>query len=340
MPTRRYHVHIIGVAHDQPRILDSLAIFFQARAFLTYDVSAELPYASLYSRQCIDACDYTIVLVGDNYGVGTAQNMGVSQMHLSYLSAKAKLKPMIILIKTLNKELEASKQLKDFTRMLEQQASLIYYYEDSTDIRQLLNNAHQDMAGNHLLASWVKSAAEEESSIHNQSAQRDGGAGNADASQSGQSTSKQKSKVKVHPNNTEQNLKLAETFAVKYSAQAYEGGNLTDITISTEITWQQVLQALAKIPAAFSSYGLQSAINRLITSKAEQDIKQRMPNVHAVSRCQMAQNDLSRLQRSLIKANWIQLTAAAVSSSQELWELTSYAESLIKDNQAKAAHWN
>nr|WP_238060342.1 hypothetical protein [Psychrobacter sp. Ps5] len=95
-----------------------------------------------------------------------------------------------------------------------------------------------------------------------------------------------------------------------------------------------MLIALIKIPATFSSYGLQSAINRLIAVKAETDIKKDMPNVHAVARCQISQDDLNQLQRQLVAANWIQLTTYGTRVSQELWKLTFYAKGLLTDTNA------
>lgn len=68
MPNRRYHIHIICADNDQLLVLDSFAIFFQARAFLTYDVSSKLSKASFYGRQCIDSCDYAVMIIGDSYG--------------------------------------------------------------------------------------------------------------------------------------------------------------------------------------------------------------------------------------------------------------------------------
>ena len=85
------------------------------------------------------------------------------------------------------------------------------------------------------------------------------------------------------------------------------------------------------IPSPFSSYGLQNAINRLIASKAERDIKKDMPNVHAVSRCQIFQDDLNNLQRQLVAASWIQLTTYGTRVSQELWKLTAYAKNLLSN---------
>jgi hypothetical protein len=90
-----------------------------------------------------------------------------------------------------------------------------------------------------------------------------------------------------------------------------------------------------KIPATFSSYGLQSAINRLIATRAEADIKKDMPNVHAVARCQISQDDLNQLQRQLVAANWIQLTTYGTRVTQELWKLTYHAKSLLADKKLK-----
>lgn len=111
MSNHRYHIHIVCTAHDQPLILDSLAVFFQKTAFLTYDVANRLSQSSLYNRQSVENCDYVIVVIGDNYGA--SGSVFVSQMHLSYLSAKAKLKPMLILIKTHDEKVQLSWQLSD-----------------------------------------------------------------------------------------------------------------------------------------------------------------------------------------------------------------------------------
>lgn len=347
MQNRRYHVHIICVAHEQALVLDALAVFFQPRAFLTYDISPKLPQASLYGRQCIDSCDQTVVIIGNSYGI--TQNLGVSQMHLSYLSAKAKLKPMLVLIKKHDeKERDLSRQLQEFTRLLEQQANHVYYYDDTTHIIQLLGKAYQDMAAScKLVASWVKADKDNSDSLMLQQANALKPApstavfnpsfaikSSLTETADSQYLSKQNLETDTYNDNNEMFnvLKLSESFTIEYSAQAYEGGNLTDITMTTEVTWQQILNVLAKMPASSSSYGLQSCINRLIATKAEHDIKQKMPNVHAVARCQAKQEDLHKLHRAIILANWVQLTKNSVNTSQQLWTLTAYAKKLFKES--------
>lgn len=322
MPNRRYHIHVICVAHDQSLVLDAVAVFFQARAFLTYDVASSLPKAALYGRYCVDACNYTIVILGDNYGA--PQNIGASQMHLSYLSAKTKLKPMLVLIKTHSESSRLSKQLQNFTRLVEQQVNHVYYYDESTNIEKLLAYAYDNMIASQTPASkWVKVNEVLESPMpHTKTS--------STAIKNVQRPVKSCAVTNTATNPITATLELTDTFQVQYSVQAYEGGNLTDVMMTMVFTWQELLQALAQIPVAFSSYGLQSCINRLITTRAEDDVKQCMPNVHAVSRCQVIQNDLTDIQRSLIAANWIQLISSSTRNSQELWKLTFHAKSLLE----------
>lgn len=326
MPDRRYHIHIICADNDQLLVLDSLAIFFQSRAFLTYDVSSQLPKASLYGRQCIDSCDYALMLIGDSYG--TVQRNGVSQMHLSYLNAKAKLKPLLILIKNHHPDASISRQLQEFIKSVTRQDNTIYYYDTETDIEPLLVQAYYNAVTNHqAIGGWLR-ANEEMIKFSKQTV----------AERFADLLSTDKTLKKNSPpadefvsDDVSKPIILLEAFDIQYSAQAYAGGNLTDVTRPMTLTWQEILIALMKIPATFSSYGLQNAVNRLIASKAEQDIKKEMPNVHAVSRCQISQDDLNQLQRQLVGANWIQLTTYGTRVSQELWKLTFHAKNLFNE---------
>lgn len=331
MPNRRYHIHVICADNDQLLVLDSLAIFFQARAFLTYDVSSKLTKASLYGRQCVDACDYALMIVGNSYG--TVQKNGVSQMHLSYLNAKAKLKPLLILVKNYHQDTILSRQLQEFLKSVTHQDNQIYYYDSEVDIEKILVQAYYNTVANHSVAGgWVR-ANDEMLKLSNRTA----GERAVDLLSVKKTTKKEVPSTdklaadEFKEDTVSKSLVLNEGVEIQYRAQAYEGGNLTDVTRSMILTWREVLLALTSIPANFTSYGLKNTINRLIASKAEQDIKQDMPNVHAVSRCQISQDDLNGLQRQLVSANWIQLTTYGTRVSQELWKLTFYAKSLLDD---------
>lgn len=332
MSSRRHHIHIICVPNDQSLVLDCVAIFFQTRAFLTYDVSSALPRAALYGRQCIDDCDYAVLVIGHSYGA--TQNKGVSQMHLSYLSAKAKMKPMLILIKNHQESTEVSPQLKDFIKLVERQNIGISYYASANEIDRHLSHSYEAMVERHPALSWVREN-QTLSPIRDISKDIDKDVENTVAI-SPPSTKKQADTLLPAQDSFDsvtKPLNLEDVFEFQYSAQAYEGGNLTDVVRSLSCTWQEILNALIKIPLSFSSYGLQSVINRLIATKAEYDIKQHMPNVHAVARCQIKQADLVNLQHALVAANWIQLASVGARPSQELWRLTFYAKKIHEESQ-------
>ena len=222
---------------------------------------------------------------------------------------------MLVLIKSMGKSKKVSRQLRDFTRLVEQQAYDVYYYDDTTDIPKFLIDLHARMVEKYsLVAGWARIQK------------------NANACKA-QKLSSLSSEKNTAAKNFDQPFKLSEFVEVRYSAQAYEGGNLSDIRMTMKLSWQQILQAIALISATFSSYSLQVCINRLIASHAEQDIKQQMPNVHAVSRYQVFHSDLNHLQQFLVAANCIQLTASSLKTSQELWRLTFYARKLLESNQ-------
>jgi len=331
----RYHIHVICAANDQVHLLEEMAIFFQTRAFLTYDVSSQIPTATLYSRQCIDMCDYTVVIIGDSYGL--THKIGVSQMHLSYLSAKAKMKPMMVLVKTQSSELDVSRQLQDFMRLVEQQANRVYYYDAATDMIQLLSYAYDNMVEKHPAIGWRQGAdtttIETGMPNHLQHSNRYTGIMSK--------IYERDKRVDASIDNLTESLGLNDSFSMEYTAQAYEGGNLSDVHMKVNFTWRDILGALVSIPSAFSKYGLQNCINNLIAPKADMDIKKIMPNVHAVARCQITQDDLLKLQHHLIKANWIELTAPSSSRmTKELWKVTYYAKQQYEDTKVKQAPSN
>ena len=362
MLNQRYHIHIICTAHDQPLILDRLAVFFRDNAFLTYDVSSTISGSALYSRQKIEDCDYVIVIVGDNYG--TSRKTIVSQMHLSYLGAKAKLKPMMCLLKTYSEEVQLSWQLIEFIRLIEQHSNHIYYYDNDSNFEQLISYAHNEMVNRHgIKTRWrhqednfenpnsdarysenEKSTFLSEDVLTSYSLLKNNLAYTKSFDEKSKKGREQgvinpatmnplieNDAIETHISATDKitmPISLTQNVVVHYTAQAYEKGNLTDISMSTTITWQQILIALAQLTKPFSNYGLRNRLNRLIADNAEIEIKAHMPNVHAVSRCKIYENDLNQLQQLLVAANWIEIATFTTRNTQQLWNLTFYAKSL------------
>lgn len=142
----RYHAHIIKVANEQPLVSAQLAMFFENNAFLTYDLPVMSTETMNYSRRCVESCDFVIMIIGDSYGQTNIS--GVSQMHLSYLTARAKRKPMLIFINT-NNTGTWERQRQDFVSLVEEQNhNKITYYQYEQVFAQYLKNAYNNFYSN------------------------------------------------------------------------------------------------------------------------------------------------------------------------------------------------
>lgn len=318
MPNRRYHIHLACVSNDQPDVLDNLALFFEHRAFLTRDLRVMNNSDTMnYSRRCIDSCDYVIVIIGDEYG--ELNPSGVSQLHLSYINAKTKNKPMLILIKSHDDTQDLSRQLIDLIRMIEQQkAGFIYYYDNKTNLSLLLENAFAEMLRHYKGLGWVRATPKEAQAPSYRSAEVQ--------HHSNQNMLNKPSKV--DQNSLIQNVHLNNSLTLHYYAHAYSAGNLAEVSLQADTTWREILKILLKLPSQFSTQGLLRALNDLVSLNAMETVKQTMPNVHAVSRCQVTQADLMWIQEELISLGWIESINSHTRSSRELWTVTQHAKQI------------
>lgn len=136
-PTSRpCHIHLSCVPSDAGLLglFDALDLYFETRAFLTRDLFGEHPN---YSWRAINRCDALIVATGTTYGTPNAS--GVSQLHVSFLNAKTRDKPILALIK---KTANPDRRLRDFVDILK--ASVPYLeFDKETDLMVLLDEAYR-----------------------------------------------------------------------------------------------------------------------------------------------------------------------------------------------------
>lgn len=344
MPNRRYHIHLACVAHDQPVILDGLALFFENKAFLTRDLRAIANSEAMqYSRRCIDVCDYVLVLVADSYGEKNPS--GVSQLHLSYITAKTKNKPMMVLLKSDLDEETISRELSDFIKLIKnQQKSHVHYYHEETDLSQLLDYAFSELQTEHVGLGWVRSkpndACERAIDKYSHSLLSTKPLPQLTNFESRLSDEEQHAQKLEQIDERQvmiQSLHLNDVFSLHYTAHAFAEGNLSEVALAAALTWQEILNLLMHLPSHFSSQSLLKALNDLVSQQAISTVKERMPKVHAVSRCQVTQADLLWIQEELIALGWIQLINAHTKILREIWQITDYAKQLFASRQEAQA---
>ncbi len=154
MSNSLYHIHAIQVVNDQPEVASQLVLFLENKAVLTQDLPAISTQATNYSRRCIDACDFVIMIIGESYGAPNPS--GVSQLHLSYLTAKTKDKPMLILLKAQGSSTR-SRQLINFISTIEKdKPQHLYYYADNNDFDKVLAEGFETITAEVQQKAWLQ----------------------------------------------------------------------------------------------------------------------------------------------------------------------------------------
>ncbi len=364
MLNRRHHIHLICDSKDDSlyAIQDHLAVFFEQRAFFTKDLFSVGAHSANYSWRCINACHYSIVLLGDSYG--TLTNTGVSQLHISYLNAKTKNKPMVALIR---KNHSDNRQLLDLIQTIQKQLAHVYYLDDDSDVEAMLSEAYIALTDEHNEQGWMTSDVLEatlEAQIEarqerqQQRIQQQADAHKADARSSNHDIKADTSSL-FHTSSEDLDMAFAalddsrtpavtalddevlgnatslltpsldDDLLVSCTAHAFQGGTLIEVAFMAATTWRSLLSALVHSGQAFSLQGFWRLLNELITPQAMQAVKASHPNVHAISRCQVTKADMLWIQEELSGAGWIhQVTHAP---NKQMWQTSELAKGVLAE---------
>lgn len=300
MPKHRQRIHLICDSSDTSLhpLRDAVVMFFENKANLTYDLFTATTTTANYSWRCVNACDWAIMLVGDSYGQLT--NTGVSQLHISYLNAKTKNKPISVLVVPSQTR---PRQLLDLLTIIQNQNQDIYHIDEDTHVGDLLE-ALQYM----YLPEQVKAVTAKPATI----------------------IEKPKPPKKEIAAPKKVAPFLQDEILLSCQAHAFRGGTLIEVGFMAKTTWQEVLQTLASVPS-FSSQGLLRLLSDLASTQAMPTVRAMHPDVHAISRCQIAKADIVWLQKELKEVGWID----KLDFGRDVWHLSDAARQRISDGTSK-----
>ena len=96
MLDKRYQVFIItsGKEMQPERMVVSQTLI--GMGYFSWGLEQRTPLSTAFARRQIDDCDYVLLLLGSQYGEQSVS--GVSYMHLEYIYAVTKQKPIIVLM--------------------------------------------------------------------------------------------------------------------------------------------------------------------------------------------------------------------------------------------------
>lgn len=320
-----------------------MPFFFEQQAFITQDLHTLTADSSGYSWRCVNNCHFIIILIGETYGELT--NTGVSQMHISYLNAKTKDKPMVVLA---TDKPNRSAKLQDFLTLLDNQKANVHTVNDRADNTLLFTDIYQTLAEN---TTPIKTALmDKEGYIKKHplpalSAMKKHIANQSDIvflKPSDALIPVSSSKAIVPPSTAKQAYEpatalttpsLKDQVLLNCTAHAFEGGTLIEVGFVAATTWQAIVAAIVKTGMAFSVQGLWNILNDIITPQAMPIVRLKHPDIHAISRCQVTKKDVVWVQEELLSAKWIIKSQSTV-GAKDAWRPTDTAKNLLSSYSA------
>ena len=272
------------------------------------------------ARRQMDECDYVIFVLGDEYGELSAS--GISYLHLDFLYAVNKQKPILSFISTkasTDKDPEIIKRRTGFVDLLKSESKYFQEYSSLLDFERNVRNVFQKAKTEYPVLGWIRPKSNDV--LQNEIVRLREKV--AELEQNLIRTLQEASFTKADQNEQ-------QSFNLHYRTQAYQDGNLKDITPQKELTWLEALKILAphfKQPTLEMNFI--KVMNSYLEGIALEEARRLMPRVHAVSRTHVDTRSLQQLKLQMKWNNWIIPQADMGSGTRVYWRLTPDAERVL-----------
>lgn len=296
MSQQRYHIHVCLVKNEQPDFENALQIATANDYFLTWDLQGTPPQKTHFSRQQIDKCDYVLFVLGDEYG--ELSPSGVGYLHLNYVYAMTKRKPLFAVIKSPATTKNHQRQRLDFAQLIQKdQATYCSEYRHHSDAMRHIMAGLARLTQAFPRSAWHKTEKDQQKSNDFLFTPKPMGQTTKKALSNGVFAELEKTElttqkllnsepltIPILPSDT---LSLSDTILVSYTTHAYQEGNLSELTLTHSFSWQDILNLLKEWPSTFSMEAFSRKVNETLSKLAFEEAVKVMPNAHAISRTQI-----------------------------------------------------
>ncbi|WP_312316700.1 DUF4062 domain-containing protein [Acinetobacter variabilis] len=328
MLDKRYQVFIStsGAEMQPERIILSQTLV--GMGFFSWGLEQRTPLNTAFARRQIDDCDYVVILLGSQYGEQSVS--GVGYMHLEYIYAVTKQKPIIVFMhedpasrdpSLHDTKPELQEKFKEFRQLLQQEADQVFCYRTLRDLEMAVRLNMPQMLERYPVSGWVR--PQNTQALHDEIDQlkakvaqleRDGGTREVDPFLS-------LPKVSMH-----------EVFSFEYRMHAYQDGNFKELKVQKRLTWAQLLAILGSTfinptPEEFFS----KRMNEYLNETGLEDARAEMPRAHAVARAQINIRALHSLKFQMRQNDWI-VPSGRDDRQRLLWQITPKAQKLLDSN--------
>ena len=328
MLDKRYQVFIStsGSEMQPERIVLSQTLV--GMGFFSWGLENRTPLSTTFARRQIDDCDYVVLILGSQYGEQSVS--GVGYMHLEYIYAVTKQKPIIVFMHEdpdsrdpalHDEKLELREKFKEFRKLLQQEVDQVFTYRSLRDLELAVRLNMSQILERYPVLGWVRP---QNTQVLNDEIERlkakvvqletEVGAREAD------------------PFSNVEKVSMHEDFSFEYRMHAYQDGNFKELKVQRRMTWAQLLSILGSTfinptPEDFFS----KRMNEYLNETGLDDARLEMPRAHAVARAQINIRALHNIKMQMRQNEWI-IQTGRDDRQRMLWKVSPKAKKLLESN--------
>jgi hypothetical protein len=322
MIDKRYHVFISTTGADmQPERL-VLAQTLASLGFFSWGLEARTPLTTAFARRQIDDCDYFVLLIGSRYGELSAS--GVSYVHLEYIYAITKQKPVLVILheapdsrppEVQESTKEGHRKFEDFRRQLQRERDMVVTFREPRELEVILRHAMPQLTQRYPSLGWVRpndapmQALQLEIEKLREKNTQLLASGRARGAAGSLSTLDDKMTTSIVDESSTLDVPIVrgdELMSFDYRVHAYQDGNFRELRPRRQMTWNELLMAVGpgfRPPAPEERFA--NLLNDYLNISALRDVQQTMPRAHATARCQINVRALHAIKVQFKNNQWI-----------------------------------
>lgn len=295
--------------------------------FFIWGLESRSALGRAYSRRQIEDCDYVLLLLGSQYGELSAS--GIGYMHLEYIYAVTKQKPIIVfmhdqpdkrVLELQEQDIELKKKFNDFRHQLLKEVDHIVLYNNLRDLEQYARRNMPKLIEHHPTIGWVRPQSlqvfqDEIDHLKIKLAQ-----------------------VRIEQDHDQLDpflslpvVSVDELFSFEYQMHAYQTNYIKELAMTKQLTWGALLQLLSTVfRQAQAEILFSTVLNDYLKQQALLDAQQEMPRVHTVAQVQIHSRALRSIKQQMYRNDWI-TPVGRDDRQRRLWKITTKGLSLIKE---------
>lgn len=335
MLDRRYQVFVTTSCADMHDYCAVVVQTLMGMGFFAWGLESRTPLSSAYARRQIEDCDYVLLILGQSYGEQSVS--GISFMHLEYIYAVTKQKPIIAFIfeqrqmpssfemqqdvtHDMRQHLADQKKYLNFKQQLHQELDQVFHYKNLKDLEQSIRANMPQMTQRYPSLGWVRPQnlqilQDEIDQLKIQLAEA-----RLNIDRQHQDPFFHVPAVSIH-----------DIFSFDYRMQAYQEREFKELICEKQMTWAALLHLLSlEFHHALPEADFSKVLNAYLSQHALEDAQKYLARAHTVAQVQINVRALQSIKQQMRRNEWL-LPVGRDDRQRMLWRITQKGLKLLDE---------